>query len=210
MAVFLMVNVLGYFFICSWILPTKLVTWKPQNFQTLWFIFFIEFFKSCKLRGKTTLACSVYNQHDLAFIVGDRAHEDVPPAEGFSLIHMHGELLKARCTRTGKVMDWRGDLQPYHPSPFDPLGYLRPHIVWFGEIPLEMERIEKALSECDLFVSIGTSGNVYPAAGFVQLAKMAGARKVELNLEPTTGASLFDDGHYGPATEVVPAFFNQY
>ncbi len=139
----------------------------------------------------------------------DRAHEDVPPAERFSLIHMHGELLKARCTRTGKVMDWRGDLQPYHPSPFDPLGYLRPHIVWFGEIPLEMERIEKALSQSDLFVSIGTSGNVYPAAGFVQLAKMAGARTVELNLEPTTGASLFDDGNYGPATQVVPAFFDR-
>jgi NAD-dependent deacetylase len=84
---------------------------------------------------------------------------------------------------------------------------LRPHIVWFGEIPLEMERIERALARCDLFVSIGTSGAVYPAAGFVQLARMAGARTVEINLEPTQGASLFDESVYGPASETVPAFF---
>lgn len=136
----------------------------------------------------------------------DRAHQQIMPAAGFSLIHMHGELLKVRCTRTGKVMDWHSDLQPYHPSPFDPSGYLRPHIVWFGEIPLEMAQIEKALSECDLFLSIGTSGNVYPAAGFVQLASMAGARTVEINLEPTVGQNLFSEHLYGRATEVLPPF----
>ena len=85
---------------------------------------------------------------------------------------------------------------------------MRPHIVWFGEIPLEMERIEAALARCDLFVSIGTSGAVYPAAGFVQLARMAGARTVEINLERTQGAGLFDEGVYGPASETVPAFFD--
>ena len=84
---------------------------------------------------------------------------------------------------------------------------MRPHIVWFGEMPLQMERIEAALEQCDLFVSIGTSGAVYPAAGFVQLARMAGARTVEINLEPTQGARLFDEGVYGPATEAVPGFF---
>lgn len=136
----------------------------------------------------------------------DRAHDQIKPADGFSLIHMHGELLKVRCTRTGKVTDWHGDLQPYHPSPFDPAGYLRPHIVWFGEIPFEMERIEKALAECDIFLSIGTSGNVYPAAGFVQLASMAGARTVEINLEPSAGRNLFSEHHYGPATQVLPPF----
>ncbi len=136
----------------------------------------------------------------------DRAHERIKPADGFSLIHMHGELLKVRCTRTGKVRDWHSDLQPYHPSPFDPAGYLRPHIVWFGEIPLEMERIEKALSECEIFLSIGTSGNVYPAAGFVQLAAMAGARTIEINLEPTVGRNLFSEHLYGPATKVLPPF----
>ena len=84
---------------------------------------------------------------------------------------------------------------------------MRPHIVWFGEMPLHMDRIEAALSRCDLFVSIGTSGTVYPAAGFVQLAKTAGARTVEINLEPSHGASAFDERIYGPATERVPAFF---
>lgn len=137
----------------------------------------------------------------------DRAHADTPPAAGFELIHMHGELKKARCTASGVVCDWDGDLKPAHASPHHPRGHLRPHIVWFGEIPLEMERIEQALARCDLFVSIGTSGAVYPAAGFVQLARMAGARTVEINLEPTQGAGLFDEGVYGPASETVPAFF---
>ena len=141
----------------------------------------------------------------------DRAHAETPPkskmGSRFELIHMHGELLKARCTASSVVCDWSGDLEAAHASPHHPQGRLRPHIVWFGEIPLEMERIERALSGCDLFVSIGTSGAVYPAANFVQSARMAGARTVEINLEPTQGARLFDEGVYGPATEAVPAFF---
>jgi len=137
----------------------------------------------------------------------DRAHAETPPAAGFELIHMHGELKKARCTASDIVCDWDGDLEATHASPHHPRGILRPHIVWFGEIPLEMERIEAALARCDLFVSIGTSGAVYPAAGFVQLARMAGARTVEINLEPTQGARLFDEGVYGPASETVPGFF---
>ncbi len=139
----------------------------------------------------------------------DRAHAETLPAPGFGLIHMHGELLKAECTATGRVCDWPGDLEPGHPSPFHPAGRLRPHIVWFGEMPLHMDRIERALAACDLFVSIGTSGAVYPAAGFVQLANLAGARTVELNLEPSLGSRLFDEARYGPATEVVPAFCQQ-
>jgi len=138
----------------------------------------------------------------------DRAHVETPPAMGFELIHMHGELLKARCTRSGVVSDWTDDMAADEPSPDHPDGRMRPHIVWFGEMPLRMERIEAALAACDLFVSIGTSGAVYPAAGFVQLARMAGARTVEINLEPTMGRSLFDEGVYGPATETVPAFFD--
>ena len=136
----------------------------------------------------------------------DRAHAETPPGPGFDLIHMHGELLKAACTATGRVCDWAGDLDARHDSPFSPDGWLRPHIVWFGERPLEMHRIEAALDGCDLFLSIGTSGAVYPAAGFVQMARAAGARTVEINLEPSLGARLFDDGVYGPATETVPAF----
>jgi len=138
----------------------------------------------------------------------DRAHEAMPPAAGFELIHMHGELLKGRCTRSGVVMDWAGDMAADEPSPHHPEGVMRPHIVWFGEMPLQMERIERALETCDLFVSIGTSGAVYPAAGFVQAARYAGARTVEINLEPTSGARLFDEGVYGPATQAVPAFFD--
>ncbi len=136
----------------------------------------------------------------------DRAETAAPPAPGFELIHMHGELLKARCTRSGVVSDWTGDMAPHEPSPDHPEGRMRPHIVWFGEMPLHMDRIEAALARCDLFVSIGTSGTVYPAAGFVQLARMAGARTVEINLEPGMGASAFDERIYGPATETVPAF----
>nr|WP_314527911.1 NAD-dependent deacylase [uncultured Brevundimonas sp.] len=138
----------------------------------------------------------------------DRAHAETPPAEGFELIHMHGELLKGRCTRSGEVMDWSGDMAADQASPHHPLGRMRPHIVWFGETPLRMERIERALEVCDLFVSIGTSGAVYPAAGFVQAARAAGARTVEINLEPTAGARLFNEGVYGPATQAVPTFFN--
>ena len=136
----------------------------------------------------------------------DRAHAQTTPAPGFELVHMHGELLKAHCTRTGRVCDWSGDLAVHEPSPHHPQGRLRPHIVWFGETPLQMERIEAALAACDLFVSIGTSGAVYPAAGFVQQAGLAGARTVEINLEPTPGRRLFDEGVYGPATQMVPAF----
>lgn len=139
----------------------------------------------------------------------DRAHALTPPAPGFELIHMHGELLKARCTATGRILDWTGDLDARHDSPFSPDGGLRPHIVWFGEIPLRMDRIQQALAECDVFISIGTSSVVYPAAGFVEIAHAAGARTIEANLEPTRGAHLFAEGAYGPATRVLPGLLTR-
>jgi NAD-dependent deacetylase len=84
---------------------------------------------------------------------------------------------------------------------------MRPHVVWFGEVPFELPRIYAALVRADLFVAIGTSGQVYPAAGFVSHVKARGnGRCCEINLAPTDGHSLFDEGHYGPATAVVPAF----
>jgi NAD-dependent deacetylase len=86
------------------------------------------------------------------------------------------------------------------------LGALRPHVVWFGEMPLEMDRIFAALAEADLFLSIGTSGTVYPAAGFVGEARAAGAHTVELNLEPSDGRSLFAEAVHGPATRIVPDY----
>jgi NAD-dependent deacetylase len=137
-----------------------------------------------------------------------RAHGDVAPAPGFRLIPMHGELLKAACTRTGRVSDCPGDLEVDSISSHHPEGRLRPHIVWFGEMPLEMEVIHDALQACDLFVAIGTSGAVWPAAGFVEIARHAGARTVELNLEPSLTSDLFDETHFGPATEVVPRFLS--
>ena len=100
-----------------------------------------------------------------------------------SLIHMHGELLKARCQKCGGVMDWVEDLSAKDECPVcERSGQLRPHIVWFEEIPLMMDDIESALSKCSTFVSIGTSGAVYPAAGFVRPARNSGAHTLELNL----------------------------
>lgn len=139
----------------------------------------------------------------------DRAHAQIKPADGFELIHMHGELLKARCTASGTVIDWDGDLEPRQKSPYHEMGWMRPHIVWFGEMPLRMGHIQQALANCDVFLSIGTSGNVYPAAGFVELARDVGARTVEINLEPTQGRNLFSEHVYGPATKVLPEFLSR-
>lgn len=123
-------------------------------------------------------------------------------------VHMHGELLKIQCQACGDVRECRHDLGASDSCPAcGSTGTLRPQVVWFGEMPLMMDRIYAALSACDLFVSIGTSGNVYPAAGFVQEARsVARARTVELNLEPSEGASLFHEAIYGPASQVVPDY----
>ncbi len=125
-----------------------------------------------------------------------------------NLVHMHGELLKTRCAHCGALEAGLADLSvELACARCRERGGLRPHVVWFGEMPLEMDRIYEALGRCGLFISIGTSGNVYPAAGFVQeMRRCAGARTVEINLEPSEGATLFDERHYGPATEVVPAY----
>ncbi len=124
------------------------------------------------------------------------------------LIHMHGELLKARCSACGDIATCQGDLSRADRCiACGVSGQVRPHVVWFGEMPLEMERIEDALMACGLFISIGTSGNVYPAAGFVETVRQFGTgHSIELNLEPSLGASAFDDAKYGPASEVVTAY----
>ncbi|HIJ63949.1 MAG TPA: NAD-dependent protein deacylase [Rhodospirillaceae bacterium] len=125
-----------------------------------------------------------------------------------NLIHMHGELLKARCDLCGTVSSWAEDLSADSLCPdCRHKGRLRPHVVWFGETPLAMDRIFEALGRCVTFLSIGTSGNVYPAAGFVtHVRSRLNTRTVELNLEPSLGATLFHEAIYGPASEVVPAF----
>ncbi|MEI8393913.1 MAG: NAD-dependent deacylase [Rhodospirillaceae bacterium] len=124
-----------------------------------------------------------------------------------ALIHMHGELLKARCLHCDLLRVWAGDMSVEDVCPgCGKRGGVRPDVVWFGEVPLEMERIFTALTRCGLFISIGTSGHVYPAAGFVDAAANRGAYTVELNLEPSSGASLFEECIRGPAGEIVPAF----
>ena len=125
-----------------------------------------------------------------------------------NVLHMHGELLKVRCDNCGQIHRWPDDLFINTPCPIcTTASYMRPHVVWFGEMPFEMERIDRALMGCDLFLSIGTSGNVYPAAGYVATVRQMGrAHAVELNLEPSEGASMFAEVIHGPATEVVPAY----
>lgn len=123
------------------------------------------------------------------------------------VIHMHGELLKARCDACSEVMPWEGDLFVSTVCPrCAARGLMRPDIVWFGEAPLEMERVHEELILAELFVAIGTSGAVYPAAGFVDLARQAHATTMEINLAPGDNAEAFDDARYGPATWTVPAW----
>ena len=121
--------------------------------------------------------------------------------------HMHGELLKARCGWCGRREECRGDLSVETICEgCRRTGAMRPDVVWFGEMPCGLDRIEAALAAAELFVAIGTSGAVYPAAGYVAEARARGIPTVELNLAPSDTARVFDEARYGPATEVVPAF----
>lgn len=126
------------------------------------------------------------------------------------VLHMHGEILKIRCNKSKQIFDCSSDVSTQDKCTCcDQPGTLRPHIVWFGEMPLYMEEIYQALAECDLFIAIGTSGNVYPAAGFVQMANQAGALTLEINLEQSNVATDFDDAIYGKAGEVLPAWVDE-
>ncbi|ELY3542438.1 NAD-dependent protein deacylase [Cronobacter turicensis] len=134
----------------------------------------------------------------------DNLHER---AGNKNVVHMHGELLKVRCSQSGQVLEWTGDVtlgDKCHCCQFP--APLRPHVVWFGEMPLGMDRIYEALARADVFIAIGTSGHVYPAAGFVHEAKLQGAHTVELNLEPSQVGSEFEEKHYGLASQVVPEY----
>ena len=120
--------------------------------------------------------------------------------------HMHGELLSALCRGCRRRTRWTHDLGDYPPCPHCGVSELRPDVVWFGEVPYGMHKIQDALGGADLFVSIGTSGAVYPAAGFVQYAAAHGARTLELNLQPSEGTHHFDEARHGRAGELVPAW----
>ncbi len=127
-----------------------------------------------------------------------------------NVLHMHGELLKARCPHSNQTIGWTGPLHTadlchccQFPEP------LRPHVVWFGEMPLLLDHIYQALSEASLFIAIGTSGNVYPAAGLVHEAAMHNAHTVEINLEPSLVNNHFDEHRYGPATLKVVDYVDE-
>ena len=126
------------------------------------------------------------------------------------LIHMHGENKQGRCLACDQRFAWQGPMGTGAECPrCGEEGKVRPNIVWFGEMPYEMERIEEALRRCDLFVSIGTSGAVYPAAGFVQTARYRGASTLEMNLEPSLGSVFFSESRTGQAGELVPKWVEE-
>ena len=125
------------------------------------------------------------------------------------VLHMHGALKSALCTACETRSPWLGTMIDRPPCPVCRAPTLRPDVVWFGEMPYQMGRIYQALETCDLFVSIGTSGAVYPAAGFVQEARANGARTLELNLEPSEGSRLFHQTRHGPASVLVPEWVEE-
>ena len=126
------------------------------------------------------------------------------------VLHMHGELKSAWCLACDERAPWEEDLGHGPACPgCSASGRMRPDIVWFGEMPYEMERIDRALMDADLFVSIGTSGAVYPAAGFVQTARYCGARTIEINLEPSLGSVYFHESRTGRAGELVPQLVDE-
>jgi NAD-dependent deacetylase len=125
------------------------------------------------------------------------------------VLHMHGEHLNAWCTACDARPRWTGTLIERPPCPACGTPALRPDVVWFGEVPYRMDQIHAALREADLFVSIGTSGAVYPAAGFVRMARDLGAATLELNLEASQGSRWFHESRFGPASELVPAWVEE-
>lgn len=128
-----------------------------------------------------------------------------------NVIHMHGREGEVRCMKCSTIFPFEDDLTPQSVCPnCKAVGELRPNIVWFGEQPMHLDEIYAALDKCGLFIAIGTSGQVYPAAGFVlQVRRRPRVRTVELNLEPTESESLFQEHVYGPATRIVPPFVDR-
>lgn len=126
------------------------------------------------------------------------------------LLHVHGELKSGWCLACGDRHVFEGEMAGHPPCPAcGASGHVRPDIVWFGEMPYRMDEIDAAIATCDLFVSIGTSGAVYPAAGLVQSARYAGAQTLELNLDPSEGSIFFNESRMGRAGELVPAWVDE-
>lgn len=126
-----------------------------------------------------------------------------------TVIHMHGELLRALCAICGHRWDAPLEMAADTPCPACASAAARPDVVWFGEFPYHMDRIEALLSRASHFVAIGTSGTVYPAAGFVAEARAGGAETLELTLDPSEVSGAFHTARHGPATELVPAWVDE-
>ena len=150
-------------------------------------------------------------QHDGEFLLVTQNIDDLHQRAGSSnVLAMHGELLKARCLDTGERFEWRDDLgidapHPKHPDDPSRAGRLRPDVVWFGEMPIGLERIQRAAEQADLFIAIGTSSVVYPAAGIVQSTRAA-CQKIEINLDDTPQTMAFDQSIHGKASVELPKF----
>ena len=143
-------------------------------------------------------------RHDRLTLVTQNV-DDLHERAGSKVIHMHGQHNEARCTRCDSVHAWTGDMSLESVCPTcERSGRMRPNIVWFGEVPMHQGRIASALGAADLFVAIGTSGAVYPAAAYVAAARRAGIATCEMNLEPADNAEQFDVAFYGKASETVP------
>ncbi len=138
----------------------------------------------------------------------DSLHE---AAGSHRIIHMHGQIDRVKCNDCGTTYDYPyGTIEVNSICPScNVQGQQRPDVVWFGEMPYDLDEIQKEIDSCFLFISIGTSGSVYPAAGFVNMARKAGAHTVELNLEPSDGAVQFHEAHQGKATEIVPRYVDK-
>ena len=138
----------------------------------------------------------------------DNLHER---AGSKNIIHMHGELTSVWCRECNERIPWEEDNDDTTICPSCGVaGKVRPDIVWFGEMPYHMERIDQAVSSCKTFVSIGTSGNVYPAAGLVRSARVAGAETIEINLDESMQSSVFHDSRLGKAGSLVPEWVEEY
>lgn len=148
------------------------------------------------------LAALATTTHDVTLItqnIDDLHHRAGSP----DVIHMHGQLMRALCAACDARWDAPLVMHPQDPCPACKAKATRPDVVWFGEIPYHMDAIAQAVANADLFVAIGTSAEVYPAAGLVELAQ---GQTLEINLEPSARANAFDDHRFGPATQVVPAW----
>jgi len=126
------------------------------------------------------------------------------------VLPMHGQLLQGRCAYCGAVFPAMADIDPRQPCPMcHACGGLRPDVVWFGEMPYGLDEAFDALRKCDLFVAIGTSGAIYPAAQFVAEARRGGAHTIQFNLEPADNSDVFAECRLGPATQTVPAWVEE-